>query len=107
MPRSKVSKSKNSQNQRADALREAMDRLHAGIDALFAVLAANAEPAVAGSRLEVMKPSDYADYMRVPVRKVHAWVKKGMPHFLVEGRVRLRARDADAWLTSRADAKGD
>ncbi len=54
---------------------------------------------------EVMKPSDYAEYMRVNVRKVHSWIKKGMPHFMLEGRVRIGVGEADSWLESRGHDK--
>jgi len=49
---------------------------------------------------EVMKPGEYAERMRVSVRRVHAWVESGMPHFTIEGRVRIRVKEADEWLAA-------
>ena len=82
-----------------------IEHLHAAIDALANALEAPRETASHTAPREVMKPSDYAEYMRGNVRKVHSWVKKGMPHFLLEGRVRIRVAEADAWLASGADRK--
>lgn len=105
MARSKAAKTRNPRTDRAEAIQSALKHFHAGIDALAAVLAAPEQPVCEPVRREVMKPSDYADYMRVSVRKVHSWVKKGMPHFLLEGRVRIRATEADAWQARRARSK--
>ncbi|MBI5535549.1 MAG: hypothetical protein HY898_22655 [Deltaproteobacteria bacterium] len=103
MTRSKILDSRST---RSEAIREAAAHLHAAIDALAKALDVTSDKPIGVTPREVMKPSDYAEYMRVNVRKVHSWIKKGMPHFLLEGRVRIRVKDADAWLEERAGAGG-
>jgi hypothetical protein len=103
MTRSKASKIRDPRNARSEAIRAAAEHLHAAIDALAKVLDASSEKSLDVAPREIMKPSDYAEYMRVNVRKVHSWIKKGLPHFLLEGRVQSRVKDADGWLASRPD----
>lgn len=91
---------------REPAIREAFDRLHDVLDqlerAMLLALPPSSPPTtVPLVRRDVMKPREYAEYMRVNVRKVHGWIRGGMPHFLVESRIRIRVSDADAWLESR------
>jgi len=85
-------------------LRDAIDELERAV--LLALSTAPRPPTtVPLVRRDVMKPREYAEHMRVNVRKVHGWIHSGMPHFLVEGRIRIRVADADAWLESKEAAK--
>jgi hypothetical protein len=90
-----------------DKLRVAIGELEAALctpDADAAVLVQpHLLPAV---EREVMKPREYAEHMRVDVRKVHGWIRRGMPHFLVEGRIRVRTAEADAWLVRERGGSG-
>lgn len=94
---------------KSSAIRLAIVRLRAALDDLERAAFGETEehgsrePAITLPlvRRDVMKPREYAEYMRVNVRKVHSWIKQGMPHFLLEGRIRLRVKEADAWLESR------
>lgn len=85
-------------------LRDAIDQLERAM--LLAIPTASPPPAtVPLVRRDVMKPREYAEYMRVNVRKVHGWIHGGMPHFLVEGRIRMHVADADAWLETQSAGK--
>ena len=103
MTGSKASKTQDPQIARSEAIRAAAKHMHAAIDAFAAAFDVSDEKPLGVTPREIMKPSDYAEYMRVNVRKVHSWIKKGMPHFLLEGRVRIRVKEADGWLASRPD----
>ncbi len=86
------------------AARALIQHLRLAVDELERMLVGGAEPRAPLVEREVMKPGEYADRLRVSVRKVHAWIKKGMPHFQIEGRVRIRVLEADAWLEQHADS---
>jgi len=88
------------------AARALIQHLRLAVDELERILVGGAEPRAPLVEREVMKPGEYADRLRVSVRKVHGWIKKGMPHFEIEGRVRIRVREADAWLEHHADSAG-
>jgi len=94
---------------RGALLAAAFDQLRRGIDELertvLAALAGRAGP-VSGLPVhrDVMKPREYAEHVRVNVRKVHTWIHRGMPHFLLEGRIRIRVAEADSWLETCASA---
>ena len=97
---------------REPALRAAFERMRDAIDELERAMLLSMTPpgnrapaTVPLVRRDVMKPREYAEYMRVNVRKVHGWIRTGMPHFLVESRIRIRVADADAWLEAQATAK--
>jgi len=86
------------------ALRAAFVHLRLALDDLERVLTGSSGVSgpvgfAFGGR-EVMKPGEYAERMRVSVRRVHAWVESGMPHFTIEGRVRIRVKEADQWLAT-------
>ena len=81
-------------------MRNAVDQLERAM--LLALPADPLPTTVPLVRRDVMKPREYAEYMRVNVRKVHGWIHDGMPHFLVEGRIRIRVADADGWLEAKA-----
>lgn len=103
----KVSKPLEINDEQAEAARALIENLRNAVDHLERLLTgrSNVVQPTPGER-EVMKPGEYADRMRVTVDMVHAWVKKGMPHFQIEGRVRLRVAEADAWLLKNRDAEG-
>lgn len=86
---------------RAAAIDEVLKHLHAAVDGLGQLLRDHNPPAPLVPPLGVMKPSEYADHLRVNVRKVHAWIEQGMPHFKVEDRIRISVVEADAWVKSR------
>lgn len=89
-----------------ERMRDAMDELERAV--LLSLTTPNRTPATLPLvRRDVMKPREYAEYMRVNVRKVHGWIRTGMPHFLVENRIRIRVADADGWLQAQATAKKD
>jgi len=90
-----------SMDEKATAARSLIGHLRLAVDELERLLtgdAPDARPPLV--EREVMKPGEYADRMRVSVSKVHRWIKKGMPHFQIEGRVRIRVSEADAWLAT-------
>jgi len=96
---------------RESAVRAAFEHLRDAIDqlerAMLLALTTTSPPptTVPLVRRDVMKPREYAEHMRVNVRKVHGWIRGGMPHFLVEGRIRMRVADADAWLETQSAKK--
>jgi hypothetical protein len=91
-----------------ERLQSALDKLRVALGELEAALCTRdadatvlmQQQALPAVEREVMKPREYAEHMRVDVRKVHGWIRRGMPHFLVEGRIRVRTAEADAWLVS-------
>lgn len=86
---------------RAAAIEEVLRHLHAAVDGLGQLLREQGSPAPSIPLPHVMKPSEYADHLRVSVRKVHSWIEQGMPHFKVEDRIRISVVEADAWVKSR------
>ena len=94
---------------REAALTGAFDRFRRSIDDLertmLATFSGIAAPVIVPPvKRGVMKPREFAEHFRVNVRKVHAWISRGMPHFLVEGRIRIRVAEASAWLDSHASS---
>ncbi len=94
----------NSADDKAAAARALVAHLHQAVDALERLLTGedHAHRHSAVLQREVLKPGEYADRLRVSVGHVHRWIKKGMPHFKVEGRARIRVKEADAWLATVA-----
>jgi hypothetical protein len=105
---SKCTSGENSQPIDADriaALRAAFVHLRLALDGLERALVGSSDARESGAlplpEREVMKPGEYADRVRVSVRKVHRWIERGLPHFAIEGRVRIRVKEADAWLAEQ------
>jgi hypothetical protein len=93
--------------ERVSALRAAFVHLRLALDDLERVFTGSSGAigpvGFAFGEREVMKPGEYAERMRVSVRRVHAWVENGMPHFTIEGRVRIRVKEADEWLVTQPE----
>ncbi len=95
-------------SEKTAAARALINHLRLAVDELETLLIGGAaEPRPPLVEREVMKPGEYADRMRVSVSKVHRWIKKGMPHFQIEGRVRIRVSEADAWIAGNTQARDE
>ena len=100
------------QDSREVSIRAAFQQVHDALDALERTILLVSPQRVSQPsatlplvQRDVMKPREYAEYMRVNVRTVHAWITRGMPHFLVESRIRIRVAEADAWLEAAQASK--
>lgn len=92
---------------RTASARSLVSHLRLAVDELERLLIGSTDARPPIVEREVMKPGEYAERMRVSVAKVHRWIKKGMPHFQIEGRVRIRVAEADGWLAEHATSVED
>lgn len=101
MSKSKGTRPVTREEARVAAIEEVLKHLRAAVDGLGHLLREQGSPTACIPLPRVMRPSEYADHLRVNVRKVHSWIEQGMPHFKVEDRIRISVAEADAWVKSR------